>query len=72
MVSKSKREYLAKIKDRYRHANRKGKARILDEFCAVCGHHRKHAIRLLNGDGRKKKKKPGRPSIYGPEEIQVI
>jgi hypothetical protein len=47
-VSKSKREYLAKIKDRYRHAGRKGKARILDEFCEICGHHRKHAIRLLN------------------------
>jgi hypothetical protein len=72
MVSKSKREYLAKIKDRYRHAGRKGKARILDEFCEICGHHRKHAIRLLNADGRKKKKKPGRPSKYGLEEIQVI
>ncbi len=45
MVSESKRDYLAKIKDRYRHASRKGKARILDEFCVVlvCGHHRKHA-----------------------------
>jgi len=72
MVSKSKREYLAKIKDRYRHASRQGKARILDEFCAVCGHHRKHAIRLLNTDGRKKKKKPGRPSKYGEDEIRVI
>jgi len=72
MVSQSKNEYLAKIKDRYRHANRKGKERILDEFCEVCGHHRKHAIRLLNKDGRKKQKKPGRPSKYGPEEIQVL
>lgn len=72
MVSESKRDYLAKIKDRYRHANRKGKARILDEFCMICGHHRKHAIRLLNADGRKKKKKPGRPSKYGPEEIRVF
>ena len=25
------------------------KQRILDEFCANCGYHRKHAIRLLNG-----------------------
>ncbi len=37
MVSQSKREYLARIKDRYRHANRKGKSSILEEFCAVCG-----------------------------------
>jgi len=72
MVSQSKRDYLARIKDRYRHVGRKGKARILDEFCAVCGHHRKHAIRLLNGDGRNRKKKPGRPSAYGQDEIQVL
>lgn len=72
MVSQSKREYLAKIKDRYRHAGRKGKTLILDEFCRVCDHHRKHAIRLLNGDGRKRQKKPGRPSKYGPEEIRVL
>lgn len=72
MVRESKDEYLAKIKDRYRHANRKGKKRILDEFCEVCGHHRKHAIRLLNKDGRRKRKKPGRPSQYGPEEIRVF
>jgi hypothetical protein len=72
MVSQSKREYLAQIKDRYRHAGRKWKARILYEFCAVCGYHRKHAIRLLNGDGRTRKKKPGRPSLYGTEEIRVL
>lgn len=72
MVSTSKREYLARIKDRYRHAGREGKTRILDEFCAVCGHHRKHAIRLLGGDGRRRRKKPGRPRRYGREEIQVL
>ena len=72
MTIQSKREYLAKIKDRYRHASLNGKTRILDEFCKVCGHHRKHAIRLLNQDGRKKRTKPGRPSKYGPIEIQVL
>ena len=72
MVSQSKREYLARIKDRYRHAGRQGKTRILDEFCAVCGHHRKHAIRLLGSDARRRKQKPGRPSRYGAEEIQVL
>lgn len=72
MVSRSKREYLARIKDRYRHAGRKYKRIILDEFCEVCGHHRKHAIRLLNQDGRKKQKKPGRPSTFGAAEIRVL
>jgi hypothetical protein len=72
MVTQSKREYLAKIKDRYRHADKTGKGHILDEFCEVCGYYRKHAIRLLNQDGRRKKKKPGRPSKYGPDEIRVL
>lgn len=72
MVIQSRREYLAQIWDRYRHAGRKWKTRILDEFCNVCGHHRKHAIRFLNADGRTRKKKPGRPSPYGQEAIQVL
>jgi hypothetical protein len=72
MVAQSKREYLARIKDRYRHAGRKHKKVILDEFCEVCRYHRKHAIRLLNADGRKRRNKPGRPSQYGPEEIRVL
>lgn len=72
MTSRAKQEYLAKIKDRYRHAGKKGKTRILDEFCEVCNHSRKHAIKLLNRDGRKKKKKPGRPVKYGLAEIRVL
>jgi hypothetical protein len=72
MVTQSKKDYLAKIRDRYRHAGRRGKTRILDEFCEVCGHHRKHAIRALGLDGRKRKKKPGRPSQYTAEDIRVL
>ena len=69
MVSQSKQAYLAKIKDRYRKASKRGKSRILDEFCEICGHHRKHAIRLLRSDGRCKKKRPGRPSKYGADTV---
>ena len=72
MVSQSKKEYLARIKDRYRHAGKRHKARILDEFCEVCGHHRKHAIRLLRQDARTRRKKPGRVSQYGEEVIRVL
>ena len=43
----AKRELLATIQDRYRVSSRKDKSRILDEFIAVTGHHRKHGIRLL-------------------------
>ncbi len=72
MVIQSKREYLAQIKERYRRACKKSESRILDEFCTVCGHHRKDAIRLLKTDRRTLKKKPGRPSKYGAEEIRVL
>ena len=43
----AKRELLATIRNRYRSSSRKDKSRILDEFIAVTGHHRKHGIRLL-------------------------
>ena len=72
MVSRSKRKYLTKIKGRYKRANRKAKARILDEFCEVCGHHRKHAIRLLNQKHPNKRKRPGRPPKYGKKEREII
>ena len=43
----AKRELLATIRNRYLTLSKKGKSRILDEFIAVTGHHRKHGIRLL-------------------------
>ena len=43
----AKRESLATLRDRYRNSSNKDKSRILGEFIAVTGHHRKHGIRLL-------------------------
>ena len=43
----AKQELLDTIRDRYRSSTKKDKSRILDEFIAVTGHHRKHGIRLL-------------------------
>jgi hypothetical protein len=48
MSLSSKREYLARIHGRYQRAGRPHKQRLLDEFCAICGYHRKAALRLLN------------------------
>ena len=47
----AKQELLATIRDRYRASSKKDKGRILDEFIAVTGHHRKHGIRLLGQSG---------------------
>jgi hypothetical protein len=72
MVQQSKREYLAAIWKRYAGAGRRYKQKILDEFCEVCGFHRKHAIRLLNRRKAVPKRRPGRPSRYGEAERKVL
>jgi hypothetical protein len=72
MVAQTKREYLDKIRPRYARAGRKHKRLILDEFCEVCGYHRKHAIRLLRKDRPGRRRRPGRPSQYGVEERKVL
>jgi hypothetical protein len=40
-------ELVAAVAGRYAQGNRMERSRILDEFAAVTGHHRKHAMRLL-------------------------
>lgn len=72
MVQQSKKEYLEAIRWRYQKACRAGKTRILDEFCQICGHHRKHALRLLRKADRPTRRKPGRPSEYGAAELEVL
>lgn len=72
MSSRSKREYLCAIYSRYKQASRKYKTAILDEFCTVCGYHRKHAIRLLRTYRRftkPKHKKKGKTPVYHTDAI---
>lgn len=75
MSPRSKKEYLESILLPYRSAAKKRKSQILNEFCAVCGYHKKHAIRLLNNYRRftkpklRRKGKPpryNRPWVLGP------
>jgi hypothetical protein len=44
-------ELVAAVAERYARSDREERSRILDEFVAVTGHHRKHAMRLLRGGG---------------------
>jgi hypothetical protein len=70
MGKKERQAYLKAIRSRYRRAGKKTKATILDEFCAVCGYHRKYAIRLLNQRGKaRQKRRPGRKPIYAAPEL---
>ena len=54
----AKQELLATIRDRYRASSKREKSRILDEFIAVTGHHRKHGIRLLGQSGNDWEQQP--------------
>jgi hypothetical protein len=72
MSPRSKKEYRETIFFRYKKVSRKEKSRILDEFCATCGYHRKHAIRVLRKFKRFTKSKPkkrGRRAVYRTEDI---
>lgn len=69
----SKKEYLEAIFPRYKQTrSKKQKTILLNEFCEVCGYHRKHALRLLKKFKRFTKTKPkkrGKPSIYNQPPI---
>ena len=70
----SRKEYVQAIVERYRQAGRQEKRRILDEFCRICGYHRKHAIRKLSHARKpcRRHRKPGRPSRYRKPEIMAV
>lgn len=66
-------EYSAKMARRYRRAERAERSRLLDEFVAITGRHRKYAITLLGGTRRKPPGKPrGRPSRYAPQVVAAL
>ena len=48
----ARRELVKALAHRYGASTKPEKARILDEFVAISGYHRKHAIRALREIGR--------------------
>lgn len=73
MTSTSKRELLDAIRPRYLRAKKAEKERILDEFCAATGYHRKYAIRLLkHGPKPRGLKKIGRKKIYQGAVVEAL
>ena len=75
MGKRERRAYLEAIGARYRRASKAGKTAILNEFCAVCGYHRKYALRLL-GTYHKRSNKAvhhGPTSRYNtPELVETL
>ena len=75
MGKRERRAYLEAIRARYRRVHKAGKTAILNEFCAVCGYHRKYALRLLGKHkrGNKAAHKPGPASRYDtPELVEAL
>lgn len=74
MSRKSKWDYLKAIYFRYQKVSKPRRARILDEFCQVCGYNRKYAIRLLSGPAPQKPKTypKGRRPTYGAKIISAL
>jgi hypothetical protein len=65
MGKNERQAYLKAIRSRFWRAAKKGKGIILNDFCAVCGYHRKYAIRLLNQHAKpRKKRRPGRSRSF--------
>ena len=70
MGKNERQSYLKAIRPRYRKGSRRAKAVILDEFCAVCGYHRKYAIRLLSQPVRRgAPRRGGRPATYRSDAL---
>jgi transposase InsO family protein len=73
VTSESVREYLAAMRRRYQDAPKATKSRLLDEVCAVTGHHRKAAIRALNRPPRAAARgRRGRPQVYAPAIVPAL
>ena len=73
MSLSAKREALARIHGRYQRAGRSHKTRILDEFCATCGYHRKAALRLLNRPlPTAPSKRSGPKILYDPAQVLPV
>lgn len=75
-ICKPSEQYLNQLRERYRKARKKQRGKILDEFVATTGYHRKHAIALLRGTRRHRNPKTPSPRlrrrIYLAEDKRAI
>jgi hypothetical protein len=73
MTIDERRKYVKLMQPRYRKAKRKERSQLLSEMEQVSKLHRKHLIRLLNGQSlERKKRRTPRSRSYGVEVEQVV
>ncbi len=74
-VQQASRHDLARaLAPRYAHASRRQKGQLLDEFCAITGYTRKHALVMLSRPPVEDRARSvgGRPRSYGPAEVALL
>ena len=67
-----RREYLAKLRERYEVAGRAERSRLLSEAVAMTGYHRKAVIRHLRRRRAGPRRRRGRPRQYGPATVRAL
>ena len=73
MSTAARRELVQAVVQRYQCVQKAQKRQILNEFVALTGYHRKHAIRVLNGlSGSTASTPPGRLKLYGEAVRQAL
>ena len=69
----TKKELISALKQRYKSATKSDKTKILDEFVALSGYHRKHAVRLLRDkNDQSSTKSTYSRRIYGEAVIEAL
>lgn len=72
MSQPSKRELVERLRHRYLHGSRAEKTKVLDEFVAVTGLHRKSAIRTLRQGYQRGREPRGRPRTYTGASVAAL
>ncbi|MCB8878544.1 ISNCY family transposase [Acidisoma silvae] len=68
----TRNEIVSTLRKRYQTADRTERGRILDEFVAVAGFHRKHAMRLLSEAGDKPSRQRADGRLYDDETREAL
>lgn len=68
----ARREYLTRMRERYVIAGRATRSQLLNEVCEVTGYHRKAVIRFMGRPGSPRRRRRGRPVVYGPRVVGAL
>lgn len=76
MSANSRGEVLVQARGRYEKRGKRGRSRLLDEVCALCGYERKYASKVLAGErpvvGMSRRARGGSRPRYGGAERKII